>query len=264
MNVDEPLPLILRKKTCPFCRAVIRSRPLPLFILKNLLSVLATNKSSGAVGSVRSSPPPDPDDPWAEIFPPLRSGSESDAEDDEEDYSEDEFWGPYNDIYDEDEDDDDDDDDDDEDVEGLQEYDDTSNDEYEGEWVAPRWEPPMHCDSAPLDPDPGADMLLRRGASYGMIEVYEVQYAHGEGLTAIVDEMCLFLGWNIELTDEDEDGGNFIAWCLDDMETKPYRWLFEEDGHIHRLVRRDALGEYGSTDSEKYIAGDEDEDIGDE
>ena len=256
MNIDEPLPLILRKKTCPFCRAVIRSRPLPLFILKSLLSVLAKSKSRGPADLVRQSPPPDLDDPWAEIFPPLRSGSESDAEDDEEDYSEDDYWAPYDDMYDDDEDV--------EDVEGLQEYDDTSNDEYEGEWVAPRWEPPMHRATTPLDPEPGADVLLRRGATYGMIEAYDVQYMHGEGLTALVEDMCLYLGWNIELTDEDEDGEGFIAWCLDDMETHSYRWSFEEHGHIHRLVRRDTLEEYDTSDSEKYFDEDEDEDIGGE
>jgi hypothetical protein len=75
--------------------------------------------------------------------------------------------------------------------------------------------------------------------------------------------MCLYLGWNIKLTDEDEDGGSFIAWCLDDMEINPFRWSLEGNGHIHRLVRRDALEEYESTDSEKYI-GDEDEGIDDE
>ena len=254
MNVDEPLPLILRKKTCPFCRAVIRSRPLPLFVLKNLLSVLAKSKSRSTVGSTRPSPPPDLDDPWAEIFPPPRSGSESDAEDDEDDYSEDDYWAPFDNMYDDDDDDDD---------EGLQEYDDTSNDEYEGEWVAPKWEPPVHRAPTPLDPEPGTDVLLRRGATYSMIEAYDVQYTHQDGLTALVDDMCLYLGWNIELTDEDEDGEGFIAWCLDDMETHPYRWSFDEHGHIRRLLRTDALEEYDSTDSEKYIDG-EDEDFGDE
>jgi hypothetical protein len=252
MNIDEPLPLIFRKKTCPFCRAVIRSRPLPLFILKSLLSVLAKSKSRGTAGLERPSPPPDLDDPWAEIFP-LRSGSESDAEGDEEDYSEDDYWAPYDGMY-----------DDDEDVEGLQEYDNTSDDEYEGEWVAPKWEPPLHRSVTPLDPEPSVDVLLRRGATYGMIEAYDLQYHHTAGLTAIVDEMFLYLGWNILLTEEDDDGEGFIAWCLDDMETHPYRWSFEGDGRIHRLVRRDAIGEYDSTDSEQYIDEDEDEDIGDE
>ncbi len=258
MNVDEPLPLLLRKKTCPFCRAVIRSRPLPLFVLKNLLSVLAKGKSRGATGVSETSPPPDLEDPWAEIFPSLRSDSESDAEDDDEDYSENDYWAPFDVMY-----------DDAEDVEGLQEYDDSSDDEYEGEWVTPNWEPPAQRAVTPLDPEPSLDALLRRGATYGMIETYDMQYTHQEGLTALVDDLCLHLGWNIELTDDDEDGERFIAWCLEDMEIRPYRWSIEDHGRIHRLVRRDALEEYDPTDSENWIGvededEDEDEDIGDE
>ena len=256
MNVDEPLPLVLRKKTCPFCRAVIRSRPLPLFVLKNLLSILAKGKSKGAAAVSGTSPPPDLEDPWAEIFPSQRSDSDSDAEDDEdEDYSEDDYWAPFDVTY-----------DDTEDVEGLQEYDDTSDDEYEGEWVSPSWEPPAQRAATPLDPEPHTDALLRRGATYGMIETYDMQYTHQQGLTALVDELCLSLGWNIELTDEDEDGERFISWCLEDMEMRPYRWSFDDHGHIHRLVRRNALEEYDSTDSENWIGiedEDEDEDIGD-
>jgi hypothetical protein len=258
MNVDEPLPLILRKKTCPFCRAAIRSRPLPLFILKNLLSVLAKGKSGGVTSSSRPSPPPDLEDPWAEIFPPLRSDSESDAEDDDADYSaEDDYWGRFDVMY-------DDDDEADEDVEGFQVYDDTSNDEYEGEWVVPAWEPPINRVATPLDPALGIDALLRRGATYGMIESYHMEYEHREGLTAHLNGMCLFLGWNIELADEDENGERFITWCLDDIDLHAYRWMFEGNGRVHRLVRRDALEEYSSTDSETWIGveDEEDEEVG--
>jgi len=253
MNVDEPLPLVFRKKTCPFCRATIRSRPLPLFVVKSLLSVLAKAKSRDGTNSLRPTPPPDLEDPWAEIFP-LRSDSESDAESDEEDYSEDEYWAPFDLTY-----------DDAEDVEELQEYDDTSNDDYEGDWVAPSWEPPSNRAVTPLDPEPSADALLRRGATYGMIEMYDMQYSHGEGLTALVDDMCLYLGWNIELTDDDEDGERFVAWCLEDMEIRPYRWSFDDDRHVHRLVRRDALEEYDPTDSENWLGvDDEDEHTSDD
>lgn len=246
MEMDEPLPLILRKKTCPFCRTVIRSRPLPLFVLKSLLSILATARPKNATDVLRPSPPPDLEDPWAEIFPQLQCDSESGAEDD--DYSD--GW-PLDVMYDDDED---------EDEEVLQGYDNTSDDEYEGEWVMPGWEPPAHRAATPLDPEPATDMLLRRGATYGMIEMYDVQYSHEEGLSALVDDTCLYLGWNIEIAEEDEDGERFIVWCLGDMETHPHRWFFSDHGHRHRLIRREALEEYNSTDSENWIGTDDDDD----
>jgi len=255
MEMDEPLPLIFRKKTCPFCRTVIRSRPLPLFILKNLLSILATARPKNATDLSRPSPPPDLEDPWAEIFPQLQSDSESGAEEDE-DYSD--GW-PLDVMYD-DEEDEDDDDDDDEDA--FQGYDNTSDDEYEGEWVMPGWEPPAHRAATPLDPEPATDMLLRRGATYGMIETYDVQYSHEEGLSALVDDLCLYLGWNIEIGDDDEDGERFIEWCLGDVETHPHRWFFSDQGR-HRLSRRDVVEEYNSTDTENWI-GTDDVDAGDE
>ncbi|KAI9440784.1 hypothetical protein H4582DRAFT_2074572 [Lactarius indigo] len=224
MEMDEPLPLILRKKTCPFCR----TNPTDL---------------------LRPSPPPDLEDPWAEIFPQLQSDSESGAEDDE-DYSD--GW-PLDVMY--------DDDDDDEDEDLFQGYDNTSDDEYEGEWVMPGWEPPAHRAATPLDPEPATDMLLRRGATYGMIEMYDVQYSHEEGLSALVDDTCLYLGWNIEIAEEDEDGERFVAWCLGDTETHPHRWFFSDHGHRHRLIRREALEEYNSTDSENWIGTDDDDDV---
>ncbi|KAH9172210.1 hypothetical protein EDB89DRAFT_1966623 [Lactarius sanguifluus] len=234
MEMDEPLPLILRKKTCPFCRTVIRSRPLPLFVLKSLLSILATAQPKNATDVLRPSPPPDLEDPWAEIFPQLQCDSESGAEDDE-DYSD--GW-PLDVMY----------DDEDEDEEVLQGYDNTSDDEYEGEWVMPGWEPPAHRAATPLDPEPATDMLLRRGATYGMIETYDVQYSHEEGLSALIDDTCLYLGWNIEIAEEDEDGERFVAWCLGDYGNSP----------------PPALEEYNSTDSENWIGTDDDADAGDD
>jgi hypothetical protein len=252
MEMDEPLPLIFRKKTCPFCRTVIRSRPLPLFVLKNLLSILATARPKNATDLSRPSPPPDLDDPWAEIFPQLQSDSESGAEEDE-DYSD--SW-PLDVMYDDDEDED-------EDEDAFLGYDNTSDDEYEGEWAMPGWEPPAHRAATPLDPEPATDILLRRGATYSMIETYDVQYSHDEGLSALVDDLCLYLGWNIEIGEDDDDGERFIEWCLADMETHRDRWYISGHGR-HRLVRRDVLEEYNSTDTENWIGTDDDVDAGDE
>ncbi|KAG8989757.1 hypothetical protein FRB90_002085 [Tulasnella sp. 427] len=88
-NPNDPQPLAphLRRKTCPTCRAPIRTRPTPVFIVKSVIgiakpffedSALASENEvrpvpivPGANGAGRQQPP----DPWAGIFPaPRRPG----------------------------------------------------------------------------------------------------------------------------------------------------------------------------------------------
>ncbi|KAI0924929.1 hypothetical protein AcW2_005659 [Taiwanofungus camphoratus] len=253
---DLPQSLLYRKKTCPCCRAVVRSRPIPLFVVKSLASALEKAKiTSGA--TPRASPPPLEGDPWAGIFLDRHL---HDADDD---------WGADDDGDDGDEDVDEDDDDD-----GNEEDDDdwsfdgygTPEDEerYEGSYVRARWAPPtVHVtpDDYPFIDDLDADDLamLRRGVTLQMIDLFSMTYSHRSGLKAIVDdENAVYLGWNIFLHPEDEAGEEYMDWITADMYERPERWSILEDFRgswtAWKLVPDADNEEYGTTDSEAWEA----------
>ncbi|KAH9888790.1 hypothetical protein C8Q73DRAFT_654623 [Cubamyces lactineus] len=253
--------LLYRKKTCPCCRTIVRSRPIPLYLVKSLASVL--DKAKAPSGSVRPSPPPDDGDPWAGIFR------------DPTDYED--YWSTDEDDDEEDEDEDADDDDGyDEDEDDYWSFDGygTGEDEerYDGPYVSPRWAPPsVHVSPEEypyLDPDSEDFKMLRRGATLQMIELFQMSYSHYHGLSAIVEDgNVVFLGWNIELHPDDETGEEYIDWILADMFERPERWRMIHDPHrlagtwtAHKLVPQyEVEDEYDNTDSEMWTAEGESE-----
>ncbi|KAI0048751.1 hypothetical protein FA95DRAFT_1539323 [Auriscalpium vulgare] len=247
MDVDaEPRPLVSRKKSCPVCRTIVRQRPLPLFLVKSLVSIL--DKAKAGPGAARPSPPPDTDDPWMDIFPVMSDTDEDDEDDDYDVYEDDSgMEGGFRFASDEDE-------------EGIAAYYNTTDEEYEGEWVAAQWEPPAYRRSTPLvDDDEYLDRILRRGPTPMMVDTFEMEYTHRHGLTAEAAGLTIYLGWNIELGEDDLDGERFIAWCLEDMDSRTDRWVFDE-GNASRLVREDAVGEYDSDAFTDVWIGDDGDD----
>ncbi|KAG0698228.1 hypothetical protein DFH29DRAFT_942389 [Suillus ampliporus] len=238
---DDPDFLLYRKKTCPCCRGNIRHRPIPVFIVKSIASALlkvrglSPNTSSPTAGS-----PAADTDPWEGLFQP---------DDEIEDYGSD--------------DDDDEEDDDwlDEDVFSYG----TGSDEepYDGDYVFPQWAPPatgIDEEDYHFDQLGHNDLnVLRRGATLGMLHEYDMYYVHDEGLVAH-DELNnrIFLGWNISLSADDEDGSRYIEWVTQDMDERPERWrmVHLDNGkyEAHRLVPEDDVCDYSDTDSEHYMA----------
>ncbi|KZP30460.1 hypothetical protein FIBSPDRAFT_814735 [Athelia psychrophila] len=243
---DDPDYLVYRLKSCPCCRANVRERPLPLFILKGIAAAILKSKSVPHV-----SPPPE-GDPWEGLFPPV---GEDFGEDDDEDGLED--------------DDDDEDEEDEEDEEDYNEWltsvfaygSDSDEEPYEGEYVSPQWEPP----SVTIDPaeyeyedlSPGDLSVLRRGATLDMLDTFNMTYAHAEGLVAHLEEEKVHLGWNIRLSADDETGEDFIEYLYNDMNDRPERWdiMEAENGTkiCHRLIPEDELEEHDTTDSELWV-----------
>lgn len=240
---DDPDYLLFRKKTCPCCRGNIRNRPIPVFIVKSIASALlkvrgsSPNTSSPTAGSSAADA-----DPWEGLFPPDDEIEDYGSEDDDDDDEEDDDWL-------------------DEDVFSYG----TGSDEdaYGGDYVLPQWEPP----TAAVDEEDylfdhlGHNELsvIRRGATLSMLHEYDMYYVHDEGLVAH-DELYnrIFLGWNISLSADDEDGSKYIDWVMRDMEDRPERWrkIRLEDGkyETHRLVPEDDVCDYSDSDSEHYIA----------
>lgn len=255
MDDDYADALLYRKKSCPCCRAVVRSRPIPLYLVKSIASAL--DKSKAPAGAARPSPPPEDGDPWAGIF---RDHTEVD-----------DYWST---DHDEDEDDEDEEDED-EDGEDGEEYDEEDgywsfdgygtgeeDERYDGPYVPAQWAPP----TVPVSPDEYQFLeedaeeftMLRRGVTLQMIELFQMSYCHDTGLCAMVDEENeVHLGFNIELHPDDETGEEYIDWVLADIYARPERWRVENDHRegtwrAWRLIPAEEDEEYDNTDSEVW------------
>ena len=253
---DSPEALLYRKKTCPVCRAIVRTRPIPLFLVKSIATALAQSKPDTPR---RESPAPETDtaDPWEGIF--IDPANEDDSHSEDEDTDEDDYEDPedqWSSDYDYD-------------------YGSGSEDDFSS-YAHARWAPPT-VNITPFDfsfigaTSPEDLRMLRRGCTPAMIELFSMDYMHHEGLIAHVDGNALYLGWNITLNDDDETGEEFIDWCLRDIHERPDRWEKVDHGdgtwsawkHIPENEDRD----YGSDeDSDVWAArmaaeDDDDDDI---
>jgi hypothetical protein len=219
MYDDDPAQLVFRRKTCPCCRAVVRSRPIPVFLVKNIVSSLAKAKGQHSPSSYnrysnRSSPSVD-GDPWEGLFPcPEDDDSDQDygvSDEDFDDASDEEDseieWNSF----------------------GTRSR---SDEEPYREYASPLWEPPTVRIRPEDIVDPRHLSMLRRGVTEAMIEKYDMQYTHDEGLIAVVDDgehVCrIYLGWNITLREEDRTGKEYIGSALDGIYDRTFAWHVED------------------------------------
>lgn len=262
-ELTDPQYVLMRSKTCPSCRAVVKHRPVPIFMVKSVVAAIKKTKSphTSSPGSRRNDDYLD-DNPWKGIF---TSSEEEEADDDEggdDDESQagsdsDDLGGWYRhshsahfepaveegnvtsesemeneeDEEDENEDDNEDDDDDDDDVLYTQQ----------------RWAPPTvsipdyHIEG---DDFPNWRKLLQRGCSWDMLHNFDVSYSHGSGIVVTLRSLDhlyasddedgdnaddinmyrVFLGWNIALDLDDTDGENYIQEMLREIKDVPERW----------------------------------------
>jgi hypothetical protein len=292
MDVDpdeltDPQYILMRSKTCPSCRAVVKHQPVPIFMIKSVVAALKKTKSprTSSQGSWHNNDYLYDDNPWKGIF----TSSEYEADDDVDDesqveYDSDEFGDWYLQPHsahfeapvegnatsesemgneaDEDEDDDEDDD-------GVL-------------YTQQRWAPPSvsitdyHVGE---DEVPNWEKLLQRGCSWDMLHNFEVSYSHGSGIIValrslehlyasdddededadLINLYRVFLGWNVALDPDDADGENYIQDILRDIKDVPERWQmtrtlgvpFAID--VRRLVAVDEAEEFDTTDSEAWI-----------
>jgi hypothetical protein len=251
---NDPDYLIYRRKSCPVCRGEIKHRPVPVFMVKSIVSALTKVKDGVPA---KQSPPIDSDtDVWAGLFPDVNDESDEDGDDEDDD-----------------DEDDEDDDGDDGDITEYSDDNDYSDDEvfsygsdsdagsYAGRYVSPCWEPPSVCFDPTSEPyahlgmGVGEFAMYRRGATLSMITKYQMRYSHNEGLVAHLGEYIIYLGWNVHISADDPHGEKFMHWVMEDIFRNPHRWSIQRDGarwKASRLVREDEQDFYSTTDSGEW------------
>jgi len=165
---------------------------------------------------------------------------------------------------------------------------DEDEDEDREQWVLPRWQPPRtiidisdyHIPQDLSEEDQAETIrLLRRGCTWDMLVRYHVSYEHNEGIVirlSSLDEIGnasdsdeeggdsegpinrLYLGWNIELGENDSDGSRLLTEALADIKHRPERWLVRPRANLafafdaKKLVSPEDVEEYDTTDTEVW------------
>ncbi|KAJ7089875.1 hypothetical protein B0H15DRAFT_779976 [Mycena belliarum] len=252
--------ILHREKSCPCCRATVLRRPVPVFMVKSVVTALrATAAAPVPIQGEEDA------DPWKGLFTPDHE-SPSD-EDDRVDYESSEYDG--GDFFDYSEDDLDG-----AEVElamGL------GSDDSDAVYTVARWEPPTRRVEFE-NVSSALWKMQRRGCTPRLIMLFHMRYTHDEGLVAHVSSLDalgadvtmgrnrLFLGWNIHIdtsddTVESDPEKTFIVRQLRDIRRHPQRWMVtERHGFPGRGIvdaRRLAPAEdtelYDTSDSEAYI-----------
>ncbi|EJD07669.1 uncharacterized protein FOMMEDRAFT_16297 [Fomitiporia mediterranea MF3/22] len=246
----ERVPTIFRIKTCPCCRSLIQIRPVPLFILKNVLSAFATENQTENIT-------PD-EEPWKDIFPSeadlLDDVSDSDDFDSEDastsSSGDDEYIRQRILVVSESEDSEDEDENED--------GNDVGDDEDEGDETSSSDDdvPTMHRPARALahyrneitqrmHPQASAEhlQLLQRGVKPQMIGRFRVRFDAQEGIVARMRSGTdVYLGWNIMLPMEDfPDGRIFMRWVAINVTENPGSWIRTHTGRriaFKRLIPR--------------------------
>ncbi|TFK39441.1 hypothetical protein BDQ12DRAFT_681782 [Crucibulum laeve] len=200
-DLNHPQYIMSRPKSCPCCRSLVRHRPAPIFMVKDVAAALLKAKPSlnplaTAVDTGEASVDLE-EDPWDGIFPPSDEELESD-EDTSDEFEDAVQWAfrgyPLGFGYDDNASDSDVDSEGHDHEEDDDEGRDSEEDEEDGDnadYVPARWGPPsVEVDANEYEQQgPNLLNLLRRGCSWSMIRNFRMEYTHTEGIVAHVQSI---------------------------------------------------------------------------
>jgi len=286
--------VLMRSKSCPACRAVVKHRPVPVFMVRAIAGALRKANSFNAALIPQNRDSEGSRDPWNGIF--LSSEEEEDGDHSTEGSESDfdiqvgvptahylrhrmvrraTFQAIYSTTI----------SDEDEDPEDSSESD---GEQIHDSYVRPRWTPPSFgVDLAEFDiseeQDPvGTFKLLQRGCTWEMIQNYDLSYDHSSGIILSLrslnhlyasddeeggpepdDLNRIFLGWNINLDDVDADGEDFVCKVIEDIKRSPFRWDVTPRVGVpgaldaRKLLPADDVVDYETTDTEIWMDPDD-------
>jgi len=297
-ELTDPHYILMRSKSCPSCRAPVKHRPVPVFMVKAVAAALIKAKPASAstpLFNCADHTDAESDDPWKGIFPSsdeddsdMESESESDEEDGEDFVH---FYHsrhlrraifPSMDSTDseiEDEEDDDGDDEDDQD-DGAEEGDEVTSSDGEVEddrdsvYVVPRWAPPrVNIDRTQYNlADDDIQLLiklLQRGCTWDMLKNNEISYSHESGIVVSLPSLHDLPGSDDDSNFEmDIEGKNriFLGWniILDEDDADGEVFLLDMLEDMKRNPRRWQFtprpGVLGAVDVRRLVRASEVED----
>ncbi|KAJ7663838.1 hypothetical protein DFH06DRAFT_986592 [Mycena polygramma] len=269
MDMDTQEQYILhREKSCPCCRATVLRRPVPVFVVKSVVTALRNAAAAPAAAAQAD----EDADPWKGLFLPDYQSSDNENVDGYDSSEDDgEFFDHYSDQELEDLDEvalaiglggfeqqftrfyasasesEEDGFGSDSDEEQGEEEEEDSDIDIDTTYSFARWEPPRHVVRSELVSH-SVRRLLRRGCTPQLIALFNMRYTHDEGLVAYVSSLevthyddvsvglnRLYLGWNIDIVQSDEEGAGegeaekmYITHQLRDIRWHPERWMVSE------------------------------------
>lgn len=269
MDVDpdeltDPQYVLMRSKTCPSCRAVVKHPPVPIFMVKSVVAAIKKIKSPhNCSPGIRRNDDNLDDNPWKGIFTSSEGEADDDEEgDDDDDESQaesdsDDFGDWYRHSHrthfeaavegnatsesemeneeDEDEDENEDDNEDDDDDDGIL-------------YTHQRWAPPTvsisnyHIEGE--DDLPNWGKLFQRGCSWDMLHNFDVSYSHGSGIVVTLRSLEHLYASGEEDEDDNSDDISmyhvFLGWniSLDPDDTDGENYIQEILREIKEVPER--------------------------
>lgn len=289
-ELTDPHYILMRSKSCPTCRAIVKRRPVPVFMVKAIASALQKAKATalsitgpcGHPGNGGHDPQAEAEDPWKGIFPS--------SDDDSEDADSAEDYGFLSDF---------------EDNEGPQallelfhqqqhpmlggsmfaafdlssdseaheeesEEEGLDDDSEEEEFVLPRWSPPRvgHRPDVWQGDSQESLKLLQRGCNLGMILNFDIAYSHRFGIVVSLHSLD-----QLYCSDSDFDGSEdrhptgmnrlYLGWNIyldpDDADGEIYLGGVLEDikNNPSRWFVTPRPGVHGARDAKRLVRLDE-------